>query len=89
MALALSHEDRKEASASLARFVADELDTDLGGIQVEALLMFFLKEIAPTVYNKGVVDAQLFLRDRIADLEATCYEPEFTYWPKGSAVRRK
>jgi len=31
----------------------------------------------------------VFLRDRLADLEATCYEPEFVYWPKGSSVRRK
>jgi hypothetical protein len=35
------------------------------------------------------LDAQVFLRDRLADLEATCYEPEFVYWPKPSSVRRK
>jgi hypothetical protein len=28
-------------------------------------------------------------RDRLADLEATCYEAEFAYWPKGTFVRRK
>ncbi|MBA2290945.1 MAG: DUF2164 domain-containing protein [Gemmatimonadales bacterium] len=85
----LSDDDRKQAVVSLARFVDDELDVELGGIQVESLLMFFLKEIAPVVYNQGVADAQVFLRDRIADLEATCYAPEFTYWPKASSVRRK
>jgi hypothetical protein len=34
-------------------------------------------------------DAQVFLRDRLADLEAACYEAEFAYWPKGTSVRRK
>jgi hypothetical protein len=34
-------------------------------------------------------DAQTFVRDRLADLEASCLEPEFSYWPKGTSVRRK
>ncbi len=85
----LSDDDQKQAVVSLTRFVADELDADLGGIEVESLLRFFLREIAPVVYNQGVSDAQTFLRDRLVDLEATCYAPEFTYWPKASSVRRK
>ncbi|HET8650573.1 MAG TPA: hypothetical protein VFL95_11060 [Gemmatimonadales bacterium] len=42
-----------------------------------------------TAYNAGVAAAESFLRDRLADLEATCYEPEFAYWPKRTSVRRK
>lgn len=53
------------------------------------LLAYFLKEIGPSVYNAGVADAQAFLRDRLADLDATCYEPEFVYWPKEQVVRPK
>ena len=55
---------------------------------MRALLGFVLKEIGPSIYNAAIGDAQAFLRDRLADLEATCYEPEFTYWPKGSVRRR-
>jgi hypothetical protein len=27
--------------------------------------------------------------DRLEDLEGTCHEREFAYWPKSSTVRRK
>ena len=89
MAVALSEDARKQALVSLGRYCAEELDLELSGIQAASLLAYILKEIAPTAYNAGIADAQAFLRDRLADLEATCYEPEFVYWPKGSSVRRK
>ena len=89
MPVALPPEARTQALASLRRFCADELETDLSDIQLRALLEFVLKEIGPSVYNGAIADAQAFLRDRLGDLEATCYAPEFTYWPKGSSVRRK
>jgi uncharacterized protein (DUF2164 family) len=89
MAVALSEDARKQALASLRRYCAEELELDLSGIQAASLLAYLLKEIAPTAYNAGIADAQAFLRERLADLEATCSEPEFVYWPKGSSVRRK
>ena len=89
MPVTLPPEARTQALASLRRFCADELETDLSDIQLRALLEFVLKEIGPSVYNGAIADAQAFLRARLGDLEATCYEPEFTYWPKGSSVRRK
>jgi uncharacterized protein (DUF2164 family) len=89
MALTLSTETKQLALASIHRFCADELEIEVSDIQVKLLLAFFLKEIGPSVYNQAVADAQVFLRDRLADLEATCYEPEFAYWPRGSSVRRK
>lgn len=89
MALKLSDDARKRALASLKRFWAENLDAEVSDLQAIALLDFFLREIGPTVYNAGVADAQTYLRDRVADLEGTCFEPEFAYWPKSSAVRRK
>ena len=89
MAVTLAVEPKKQALASLQRFCADDLDLDISGIEIQSLLEFFLKEIGPSVYNGAISDAQTFLRDRLADLEATCYEPEFTFWPKGTSVRRK
>jgi uncharacterized protein (DUF2164 family) len=89
MSVTLSRDDEQQALASLRRFSEEELEVELSDIQRRALLSFFLKEIAPSVYNKAVSDAQVFLRDRLADLEASCYEPEFVYWPKGTSVRRK
>ena len=89
MAVKLSEEERKQALASLTRFGAEELEIELTGIQAALLLDFLLKEIGPTIHNGGVAAAEAFLRDRVADLEGACYEPEFAYWPKGPAVRRK
>lgn len=75
------------ALRSLARFAEEQLELD--DLRVMALLDFILKQIAPSGSNAGVADAQAYLRDRLADMEGTWYEPEFAYWPKGSSVRRK
>jgi uncharacterized protein (DUF2164 family) len=76
-------------SRSLQRFAETELDWELSELQARHLLGFILREIAPTAYNAGVADAEAFMRDRVADLEGSCHEPEFAYWPKGASVRRK
>lgn len=91
MAIRLTDEARKQALSSIKRYCAENLEpeTPVGDIQAAGLLDFILKEIGPSVYNVAVADAQVFLRDRLADLDATCYEPEFAYWPKTSSVRRK
>ena len=90
MAVTLAAEARKLALASLRRYCAQELDLELdeGDIRMIGLLDFFLKEIGPSIYNGAIVDAGGFLQARLADLEATKFEPEFTYWPK-PPVRRK
>jgi uncharacterized protein (DUF2164 family) len=89
MSIQLSDEAKKQATASLQRYCTEELDVELTGIQATMLLNFVLADIAPSAYNAGVAAAEAFLRDRLGDLEATCYEPEFAYWPKGASVRRK
>jgi uncharacterized protein (DUF2164 family) len=89
MAVELSDDARKQALASLTRFCAKNLEAETSDVEVRGLLDFILKEIGPVVYNTGVADAQAYLRDRVADLEGVCYEPEFPYWPKSSSVRRK
>ena len=89
MAVTLSDEARKQALASIKRFWTETLDADVTDLQTIAMLDFLLKEIGPSLYNAGVADAQTYLRDRVADLEGTCFEPEFVYWPKSSSVRRK
>jgi uncharacterized protein (DUF2164 family) len=89
MAVTLPDEVHKHALASLRRYCSDDLDADISDIQVRMLLEFFLKEIGPSLYNGAIADAQAFLRERLSDLESTCYEPEFAFWPKGSSVRRK
>jgi len=85
MPVALSDDTAEKAIASIRRYATEHLDQEIGELQARLLLEFFLKEIAPSVYNAAVADAQTYLRDRVADLEGACYAPEFAYWPKGTS----
>ena len=87
MTIELPDDARKHAVASIKRYLLEELDQDVGELKAELVLEFFLKEIAPTVYNAAIADAQTYIRDRLADLDGACSAPEFAYWPS-SSVRR-
>ena len=82
MAIAISKDVEQRAIASIRRYFTERLEQDVGELQARLLLEFVLKEIGPSVYNQGVADAQVFMRDRVADLEGACYEAEFGYWPR-------
>ena len=87
MTISISDSARKQSIASIKRYLAEELDQDVGDLKAGLLLDFILKEIAPTIYNGAIGDAQTYLRDRVADLEGVCSVQEFAYWPT-SSVRR-
>ena len=90
MAIKLSDETRKRLIPSIKRYVAENLDQEIGDLGAGLLLDFFTAEVGPSVHNAAVADAQVRLRDYVNDLEGTCYEPEFGYWssPTGDGVRR-
>ena len=88
MALTLAPEVRKRALASIRRYCSENLELEAGDLKAGALLDFFLKEIGPSVRNAAIADAQVFFRDRVADLEGMG-EAEFAYLPKGPAHRPK
>lgn len=87
MRIKLTDEQRQQSIVSIKRYVQEELDQEIGELKAGLLLDFFLQEIAPSVYNGAVADAQTYLRDRLSDLEGVCYHDEFGYWPK--AERRR
>ena len=89
MGIELSSEVRKQALSSIRRYCVENLELEANDIHAIGLLDYFLKELAPIAYNAGVADAQAYLRDRLTDLEGSCYEPPFAYWPKSGTVRRK
>ena len=55
--------------------------TEVGDLKAKLLLDFFLGEIGPIVYNSAIADAQAYFQGKVADLEGSCYEAEFGYWP--------
>ena len=89
MPVPLSDDTTEKAIASIRRYATEHLDEEMGELQARLLLEFFLKEIAPSVYNAAIADAQTYLRDRVADLEGACYAPEFAYWPKGTSRKSR
>jgi Uncharacterized conserved protein len=76
MNISLSEDATKQAIASIRRYFKEELDQEIGDLKAGLVLEFFINEIAPSVYNGAISDAQTFLRDRVADLDGVCAVPE-------------
>ena len=88
MAVTLSPDVTKQFLASIKRYVAENLDQDIGDLKARMLLDYVLKEIAPTVYNRAITDAQAYFQGRVADLDGVCFEKEFGYWVQPAAARK-
>lgn len=80
MPIALPNDTVHKVLGSLKRYFKEQREEELGDLQAKLLLDFILEEIAPSIYNGAITDAQTYLRDRVADLEGACFEPEFGYW---------
>lgn len=82
MTIEISPEASKAAVTSIQRYFSENMDEEIGSLAAGALLAFFLKEIAPSVYNQAVADAQARLQARVMELDVEVYEDEFQYWVK-------
>ncbi len=82
MTIQIEPDTRKQMVASIRRYFEQELDEEIGDLQAGFLLDYFLQEIAPTVYNRAIGDAQAWMLARVEDLESSLYEPEFDFWER-------
>jgi uncharacterized protein (DUF2164 family) len=82
MSLKLPDETEQRLVSSIKRFFEEEMDEPVGDLKALRVLEFCLREIAPSVYNQAIADAQAYLTDRVADLSGSTYEAEFDYWSK-------
>jgi len=80
MAIELTKQEIEAIIPSLRKYFKEELEQELSEMRAKFLLDYFLKEIAPLAYNKGVKDAELYFRAKIEDLPAICFEEGLTYW---------
>ncbi len=87
MSLQLDKDAHKAALDSLEKYLADDLDLDVGNLEIAGLLTFFVQEIGPSLYNQGVRAAQERMQARVADIDMEVYEDEFGWWKK-PPVRR-
>ena len=87
MSIELSRDVRAQAVASIERWFKENADEPIGNIQAAALLNFFIAEIAPSVYNQAIADAQLRLQARVAELDIECHAYEFGFWRQAGRKR--
>jgi uncharacterized protein (DUF2164 family) len=82
MTIKLEDGTRKQVLDSIKRFFHEELDEDIGDLKAELVFDFFAAEIAPSVYNQALADAQTYFIEKATDLGNVRYEPEFDFWSK-------
>lgn len=80
MPIQFSNDTVRRALASIKQFSAEHLDDEIGDLKAQLVLDFFMKELAPTVYNQAIADAQKYMQERVMDLEGVCHQHEFAYW---------
>jgi len=87
MTIELPKEAKQTALESLQKYFEEHLEQSLGNLASGALLNFILEEIGPSIYNKGVADAQERMQARISELDYEVQADEFPYWRKSKGRR--
>lgn len=82
MPITLSPDQTKQLQASIKRYVAENLDEEIGDLKAALFLEFCVAEVGAVVYNQAITDAQAYFQERANDLEGVCHMPEFGYWKK-------
>ena len=77
MPIELSKEAKQEAITSLQKYCKENLETEIRNIAAGALLNFIIEEIGPSIYNKGVADAQERMQTRVSEPAYEVFEDEF------------
>lgn len=91
MDIKLPKDTEQKLTQSIQRYMAEHFGEDIGALKAGLFLRFCLEEIAPSIYNRAIADAQAYMQERVADLENVCFAQEFGYWTKRadkSAPRR-
>ena len=82
MAIKLSNDTEKLAVSSIRQFFTEEMEEGIGDMKARLVLDFFLSELAPSVYNQAITDAQAYSQHLVTDMSGACYEDHFGYWKK-------
>ena len=66
----LSEQNKRELKYKIIKYFSEERGEDLGELASELVLDFFLEELAPNIYNQGIEDSYVYMKDGIEDLFA-------------------
>lgn len=87
MTIKLNKEVQERLTGSIRRYAAKNLDEEMGELKARLLLDFCLQEIGPSIYNQAIADAQAYMLEKSAEIDAHCYQAEFGYWKSSGRGR--
>ena len=61
---------------ALSRYLKDELDVEVGGMDALLFLDFISEKLGPHYYNQGLADAQAILAKKVEQIAEAIYEIE-------------
>lgn len=54
----------------IIQYFSEEREEDLGDLASQLLVDFFIEQLGPYIYNQGVEDAHVYIKDKVDDLFA-------------------
>jgi uncharacterized protein (DUF2164 family) len=82
MKLKLTPQEMRDVIPSIQNYILENFDEEIGDLKAQLLLDFFMTEVGPYAYNKGVNDSEAFFREKVEDLQGVCHKDPLTYWIK-------
>ena len=76
MEISLSEDRLKLMAQKVQVYFRNEHDDPIGELKAEMIVEFFIKTLGPQIYNQAIDDAQIFIQDKLVDLEGILYIPE-------------
>lgn len=69
-------DEKRELVDRIKRYLADELDLEVGSFDAEFLLDFVTNELGAYFYNRGLYDAQALFAQKVDEFADAVYELE-------------
>lgn len=63
-----SEEQKEKMMSAIKNYFLDEREEELGDLASGRVLNFFIEELAPEIYNQGVVDAYYYMNNKLEDV---------------------
>lgn len=72
----LSKADKDLLTEKVLRFFEDEINQEIGHFDAHFLIDFFIQEIGPNLYNKGLQDAHKLIAEQFEEIAYRLQEHE-------------
>lgn len=76
MKIKFSDYRKKKLADSVRTHFSKELEIVLSDFQIEQLVDFLIKDIGPTLYNQAINDVEVYIKEKLTDLEGDLIEKD-------------